>query len=143
MIGLPHSTACCHILVKPSARLGSDKYQFLSHYFNSTSIRAQEVQIPRSPKTTDGRSTHSAIPSGTLHEFFIIIDCECSYFLQIGWRVVKTYMKACGYIMMNVVVWSHLLYMFFQVTSLSSSPVCPSPTRSILETLFPHNMFKE
>ena len=31
MIGLPHSTAPCLILIMPSTRLGSDKYTFLSH----------------------------------------------------------------------------------------------------------------
>ncbi len=43
---------------------GSDKYQCLSHSFNSTRVQTSEVRIPRSPKTGGGRSTHSAIPSG-------------------------------------------------------------------------------
>ena len=38
-----------------SAWLGSDMYQSLSHWFDSTSVR-----------TRDGPSTHSAMPSGLI-----------------------------------------------------------------------------
>ena len=42
--------------------LTSDKCTFLSHCFNSTKVQTSEVQIPQSPKTGDGCSTHLAIP---------------------------------------------------------------------------------
>ena len=45
MIGLPHSIAPCPILVVASARHDSDKYQFLSHWFDSTRIRTDEALI--------------------------------------------------------------------------------------------------
>ena len=57
-------TSPCSILNMLSARLGSDKYKFLSHWFDSTWARTHEVRIPHSPKTRDGRSTHLAILSG-------------------------------------------------------------------------------
>ena len=38
-------TSPCHTLKMPSARLGSDKYRYLSHWFDST-----RAGIPRSPK---------------------------------------------------------------------------------------------
>ena len=47
----------------PSAQLGSDKYQFFSHWFDSTRVRTCEVRIARSPTTGDGCSTHSTILS--------------------------------------------------------------------------------
>ena len=47
----------------PSTRLGSDKYQFLSHWFHSSRVQTREVWIPRSPRTGDGRSTYLTIPS--------------------------------------------------------------------------------
>ena len=61
----PHSypdtelTSLCPMLIMPSACLESDKYTILSLRFDST-----RVQIQQSPKTGDGRSTHSAISSG-------------------------------------------------------------------------------
>ena len=42
----------------PSAWLGNDKYQILSH-FGSTMVRSPEVQTPQSFKTGDRRSTYS------------------------------------------------------------------------------------
>ena len=45
-----------------SAWLGSDKYQFESHWFDSTKVQTRKIQIPKSPKTEDGRFTLSAIP---------------------------------------------------------------------------------
>ena len=62
MIGLPHSTDPCPILVMPSARPGSDKYEFLSHWFDSTRARTHEVQIPpisQNWRWTLYSSTHS------------------------------------------------------------------------------------
>ena len=44
-------------------QLGSNKYQFLCHWFDSTRVLTREVWIARSPKTGEGRSTHSTIPS--------------------------------------------------------------------------------
>ena len=44
--------------------LGSDKYQFLSYWVDSTRVQNHYVQIHRSAKTGDGHSTHSAIRSG-------------------------------------------------------------------------------
>ena len=57
-------TSPCTILLKLSTRLWSDMYQFLSHWFDSTSIQTHKVWIPWSPKTGGDRSTHSAIPPG-------------------------------------------------------------------------------
>ena len=53
---IPHSVTWspCPTLIMPSAWLGFDKCQFLSHRFDLT-----RVQIPRSTKTRD--SIHSAI----------------------------------------------------------------------------------
>ena len=65
MIGLPHSIAPWPILVMQRSRLGSDKNQFLNHWFDSTKVRSCKVQIVRSPKAGDGCSTHSAIPFGS------------------------------------------------------------------------------
>ena len=45
MTVLPHSTAPCAIPVMPSAKLGSDKYQFLNHWFHSTRVQTHEVPI--------------------------------------------------------------------------------------------------
>ena len=59
-------TSPCPILIVPSARLGSDKYNFLSHWFDSTRARTCEVQIPRSHNWT-----HSAIPSDLIHNFHL------------------------------------------------------------------------
>ena len=61
------STSLFPNLIMQSTWLGSDKYQFLSHWFDSTKVRMHEVQIADSPKTEDGRSTHSATPSGEMH----------------------------------------------------------------------------
>ena len=54
-----------------SARLGSDKYQFYSHWFDSARIRKCEVQIrtrdlwiPQSRRMGGIRTTHSATPTG-------------------------------------------------------------------------------
>ena len=59
------------ILIMPSGRLGSEKYQFKSHRFDSTrvntwrvGIRTGEVHIAKSSSTGGVRSTHSATPSG-------------------------------------------------------------------------------
>ena len=43
----PHTepTSPCPILIMPSIRLGSNKYQFLSHWFDSTKVRKCEVWI--------------------------------------------------------------------------------------------------
>ena len=53
------STSPCHILVKPSARLG---HNLFCHWFDSTRIRIHEARIPDLPKMGDRPSTHSAIP---------------------------------------------------------------------------------
>ena len=52
------------ILIMLRAWLGSDKYQFESHRFDSIRVWTCEVLIPRSPKTGDGCFTHSATLSG-------------------------------------------------------------------------------
>ena len=53
-------SSLCHILLMLSTWLPEAKsIIFLSHWFDSTRLR-----IPRSMKTWDGCSTHSAIPSG-------------------------------------------------------------------------------
>ena len=61
----------CRILIMPNARLGSDKYEFSSHWFDSTRaktcrvvIRTRKVQIPQSSSMGGGCSTHWATPSG-------------------------------------------------------------------------------
>ena len=57
-------TSPCPILIMPSARLGSDKYQFKSHWFDSTRFRSSNLRIPQSPKTGGRCSTHSATTTG-------------------------------------------------------------------------------
>ena len=66
-------TSPCPILTMPSAWLGSDKYQFKSHWLNLTGVqtcrlwtRTHDLQIPQSPRTRGGCSTHSATLTGTL-----------------------------------------------------------------------------
>ena len=44
--------ASCHII--SSAWLGSDKYTFLSHWFDSNTVQTSNVQIPRSPRMEYG-----------------------------------------------------------------------------------------
>ena len=66
-------TSPCPILIMPSAWLGSDKYQFLSHWSDSTSI-----WNPWSPKIGEGRSTPLAIPSGTTFSEIIWKDVKPS-----------------------------------------------------------------
>ena len=78
MIGLPHSTVPCLIPVMPSARLGSDKHAFLSHWFDSTRVWTHDVRVPRSPGMEDGRSTHSAIP------FWVDLRISCYDFYLIA-----------------------------------------------------------
>ena len=65
-IGLLNSIAPCTILIMQSVRLGSNKYQFLSHCFDSSGVPTHDIRIPWSPKTGDWRSTYVAIPSGKL-----------------------------------------------------------------------------
>ena len=65
LTNLPPSLTFCVTRIE-SARLGSVKYQFLSHWFDSTSVQTHEVRISRPTKTGIRLSTHSAIPSGTL-----------------------------------------------------------------------------
>ena len=50
----------------PSVRIGSNKYQFKNHWFDSTRVRTCVVQIPRSSRTGDRRFTHSATWSGVV-----------------------------------------------------------------------------
>ena len=66
-------TSSCHILIMPNPRLGSEKDQFLSLWFDSTRFwtrrlqtRAHDLRIPRSPRMGGGHSTHSAILTGPL-----------------------------------------------------------------------------
>ena len=47
-------TSPCAILLMPSARIGSDKYKYLSHGFDSIRVRTRELQISRSAKTGGG-----------------------------------------------------------------------------------------
>ena len=51
----------------PSPWLGSNKYQSKSHLHDSPKVQTDEVRIPRSSKTGDGRSTHLAILSGHVY----------------------------------------------------------------------------
>ena len=55
------STSHCLILIMLQAWLGSNKCQFLSHWFDST--RVSWFEFPQSAKIGNRRSTHSAIPS--------------------------------------------------------------------------------
>ena len=58
------SISPCPILIMLNTRLGIDKYQFWSHWLDSTRVWwTHECRIIQSPKTGDGRSTHSVIPS--------------------------------------------------------------------------------
>ena len=43
MNGLPHFAVPCPLLVMPSARLGRDKYTFLSHWINLTRVSTDET----------------------------------------------------------------------------------------------------
>ena len=71
-------TSPCPILIISSAWLGSNKYKFICHSIDLTSVQTHEVWIPQSPKTGDGHSTHSAIPAGAQ---FVMIHADA----QTGW----------------------------------------------------------
>ena len=47
-------TSPFHILIMSSALLGSNKYQFLGHWFDLTTVRTHEVQVPDFPKRETG-----------------------------------------------------------------------------------------
>ena len=51
-------------LIMPSIGLWSHKYQFLSHWFDSTRVPNHEVRIHQFPKMGDRYPTHSVRPSG-------------------------------------------------------------------------------
>ena len=57
-----HQTDLFRVLIMPSAWRGSEKYQFLCHWFDSTRVRTHEARIHQFSKTEDGCSTHSAVP---------------------------------------------------------------------------------
>ena len=51
-----------------SARLGSDKYKSLCHWFDSTRVQTNEARMPDLPKREMGAlSTHPVIPSGLFY----------------------------------------------------------------------------
>ena len=52
-------TSPCLTLIMLSACLGSNKYQFLSHWFYSAKVQTHEDRISRFPKMGDECSTHS------------------------------------------------------------------------------------
>ena len=65
-------TSPCPILIMPSTRLGSDKYQLYSHCFDSTRVRKLRSGFEpatflnaRSPRGGGGHSTRSATPTGS------------------------------------------------------------------------------
>ena len=68
----------CPILLILSTWLGSDKYQFLSHWFDFTRVRTHKVQIPISPKN-GRRMLHSFG-----HPVWFFNDKK--YFLYILWK---------------------------------------------------------
>ena len=69
------------ILIIPGARLGIHKYQFKSHWFDSTRTRTRKVQT-RSRVFQTSRPTHSAMPSGpTLASKFIKRAHPCEWHL--------------------------------------------------------------
>ena len=51
MVGLPHSSPLCPILVMLSAKLGNDINQVLYPWFVSTRVRTHEVRISQSPRS--------------------------------------------------------------------------------------------
>ena len=64
-------TSPCPILIMPSTRLGSNKYQFQSYSFDSSSVRKcrvqieiHDLQIPPSPRREVGALTHLSSPTG-------------------------------------------------------------------------------
>ena len=61
-------TSPCLILIMLSAWLGSDKYQFSSHWFNSAKFQSHDVRISWFLKMGDRCSTHLAILSGLGHQ---------------------------------------------------------------------------
>ena len=74
-------TSPCSILIMRGTRLGSNKYQFKSHWWFDSSrvrnrivrIRIHDLQIPRSPRRGGGCSTHSAKPTGCWWHFCTLL----------------------------------------------------------------------
>ena len=56
-ITCPERTSPWPTLIMPSIWIGSDKYTFLSHWFDSVRVQTREVQILRSPKTVQSTDT--------------------------------------------------------------------------------------
>ena len=101
-------TSPCRILIMMSAWLESDKYQFVSHWLDSTSVRTHDVWITWSPKTWDRRSLHSAISSGQHKpsEHDIVIG---SLELNVGWSGYLPYLSSLSPLLPSPNPTRHLL----------------------------------
>ena len=88
-------TSPCPILIMQSARLGSDKYQFLSHYLDLSRVQTGEVQIPWHTKLGDRHATHLAIPSDYRKEPQIAVVCPCFPFIRSGQDHFERYRESC------------------------------------------------
>ena len=79
---ITESTSPCPILIMPSTRLGSDKYQFLSHCFDLTRIRKCRVWIQthnfRNLRMGSGRPAHSATPTGCRQQSCAFVSVSVS-----------------------------------------------------------------
>ena len=81
----PHTepTSPCPSLIMASARLGTDMYQFYSHWFDSTRFqscrlqtRTHDLQILQTPRTGGGCSTHSATLTVWPNEYASMQICK-------------------------------------------------------------------
>ena len=88
-----------------SAWLGSDMYQFLSHWFDASSIGTRDVQIPISPQKGDGRSTHLTILSGWVVVWWSVVGCGGVWWCVVPWWCGGVWWDVVCGVVCCVVVW--------------------------------------
>ena len=119
----------CLILIMLGAWLGSDKYAFLkSSVWLDQSLKLW-IQIPQSSKTADGRSTHSAIPSGqwSFRPVLAFLSCSCSGFAVAPIKAFITVWCCCA-IMLHTNLPKHILgpVLCWHAQRCSSKIPCPA-----------------
>ena len=122
-------TSLCPILIMQSARLGRDKYQFYSHWFDWTrirkcvvQIRTHDLRIPWSPRTGGICSTHMANKHVNVEWCFHVPECkcECSKLNRSMDRSVRMWMRMACHIPR---IWnlSLTVYQVTEVTNVSTT----------------------
>ena len=108
------------ILILLKAWLGSDKYQFLSHWFDSTRVRTHGFESPDLPyQMRDGRSTHSAIPSGQWALVWVIFTTGLN-FCRMPFCLGSIYLASscsCVFVPGAVIMWASVWTLLFRGVS--------------------------